>query len=153
MRKLVTFLMVCITIGLLQVNCTVFNYFGYVRSINMCNSTIRAYVTLVKVMCHNCVICCVFITKCRKLKSMVVTFHGTASFHTRCLKNCWRDSKVETHTHTHTCACHMQPANSSALLRYYSMMKMKFNLLCDTNYRINVCRLIQSPMDRYIASA
>ncbi len=151
MRKLVTFLMVCITIGLLQVNCTVFNYFGYVRSINMYNCTFMAYVALVKVMCHNCVICCVFITKCRKLKSMVVTFHGTASFHTRCLKNCWRDSKVE--THTHTCACHMQPANSSALLRYDSMMKMKFNLLYATNYRINVCRLIQSPVDWSIAPA
>ena len=66
----------------------------------MYNSTFMAYVTLVKVMCHNCVICCVFITKCRKLKSMVVTFHGTASFHTGVLKIAEEIQKLK-HTHTH----------------------------------------------------
>jgi hypothetical protein len=62
MRKLVTFVMACIVIGFLQVNCTVFNYFEYVKSINMYNSTFIMYVALIKVMSHKSVICHAFIT-------------------------------------------------------------------------------------------
>jgi hypothetical protein len=39
MRKIVTFLMACIIVGLLQVNCTVFSYFEYEMSVNTYNCT------------------------------------------------------------------------------------------------------------------
>jgi hypothetical protein len=39
----------------------------------------------------------------------------------------------------------------SELLRWDGMMKMKFNLLYATNYRNNVCRYFNSPVDCPIA--
>jgi len=78
MRKLATFLMATIIIGFLEVNCTVFSYFGNVRFMNMYNSTFITYVALAKVMCHQSVICRAFVTNVRKLKSTDVTFCAIA---------------------------------------------------------------------------
>ena len=73
-RKLVTLLMAYIMMGFLQVNCTVFSYFEYTMSVNVYNSTVITYVALIKFMCHKSVICCAFITNCRKIKSIEVTY-------------------------------------------------------------------------------
>jgi hypothetical protein len=123
MGKLVIFLMTCIIIGFQQVNCIVFNYIEFVRSINMCNSTFITEVALVKVMCHNSVICHAFITNCRKLKSIKVTFYGTVSISgvltiaevTKNLKK-KKHTHTQTHTymyrHTHTCTHHLLPSSA-----------------------------------------
>jgi len=126
-RKIVTFVMACIIIGFLQVNCKVFNYFEYVRSMNMYNSKFITYVALLKGMCHKSVICHAFITNCRIIKkqNMEVTFCGTASISVvlniakviQKLKHTHIHTHTHTHTHTYTCTCHMLPAKSSTLLR------------------------------------
>ena len=115
-------MMTCIIIGFMQVNCTIFNYFEYLSSVNMYNSTFITYVALVKVTCHKSVICHDFIANCRKIKSMEVKFNGTASvsgvlkfaeviqklkpphihIHTQTQTHIYTHKHIYTHTHTHT---------------------------------------------------
>jgi hypothetical protein len=81
---------------------------------NMYNSTFITYVALVKVVCHQSVICHAFVTNCRNLKSMDVTLCDTACVsvvlkiaelilnlkHTHV--RTYIHTQTHTHTHTHT---------------------------------------------------
>jgi len=86
MRKIATFLMASIIIGFLQVNCTVFSYFEYVRFMNMYNSTFITYVALVSHVSPVCDLPC-FHYEFQEIKK-----HGCDILWyclcIRCLKNC-----------------------------------------------------------------
>ena len=129
MTKLVTFLMASIIIRFLQVNCTVFSQFEYVRFMNMYNSTFITYVALVKVVCHQSVICHAFVTNCRNLKSMDVTFCGTAFVSVVLkiaelilkLKHTHVHTYIHTQTHTHT---HTHMYTPYAACRLFTTLKI-----------------------------
>jgi hypothetical protein len=95
MRKLGTFLMACIIVGLLQVKCTALCYLQCIRSSNMWGSGIsNSHVS-------QCLTCVAFVTNFRKLKRMEVTILGNVCV--SCYIYCWTWlNRYNKHTHTNT---------------------------------------------------